>query len=305
MPEKRVAIIILNWNSPTETTGLLDTLEAQPYEDSHTIVIDNHSTDDSMEKLSAYRGTITLIRNEKNLGYAGGNNVGIDTAIDMQADYIWILNPDIRPTQEALSLLVETMDRDASIAAVGPRICYRDHPETVYSDGGLVYPERGFLVIHKNTGKTIQELNEPVISSVDYANGSAILLRSKALEKIGTFREDFFLYYEETEWCLRAKRQGWKVCINHDATVYHQSSRKGIRYHYFMARNRILLARVYGQHCIPSLKTELSILHEYTTRPYYPNMLYLCARIAGIVSGVLIHRRKMERGAKHELSLFI
>ncbi len=292
MTQSRASIIILNWNSSADTIQLLGTLRDQTYRSFETIVVDNHSRDNSIEELAPYEGTVTLIRNRKNLGYAGGNNVGIDQAIRRQADYIWILNPDIRPKPEALSLLVDTMDRDTSIAAVGPRICYRDNPDTVYSDGGLVFPEQGYLVVHKNSGKTIHELNEPRVSLVDYANGSAILLRTRALEEIGTFREDFFLYYEETEWCLRAKRHGRTIATDHGATVYHQPSRKGFRYHFFMARNRILLAKVRRQYLMQTCRLELSLLRRYFRRPFHPNLLHLCARGAGVASGLLTPRRE-------------
>jgi GT2 family glycosyltransferase len=292
MSGKRVIIIILNWNSSADTIRLLGTLRDQTYRSFEIIVVDNHSSDNSVEQLAPHAGAVTLIRNEKNLGYAGGNNVGIREAIRRQADYIWILNPDIRPAPETLSSLVNTMDHDTSIAAVGPRICSRDDPDTVYSDGGLVFPEQGYLVVHKNSGKTIHELNEPRVSLVDYANGSAILLRTRALEEIGAFREDFFLYYEETEWCLRAKRHGWTIATDHGATAYHQPSRKGLRYHFFMARNRILLAKVHGQYLMQSCRLELSLLLRYFRRPFHPNLLHLCARGAGIASGLLTPRRE-------------
>jgi hypothetical protein len=290
MPRKMVSVLILNWNSASDTIQLLDLMREQSYRDFHTIVIDNHSTDNSIERIAPYEGRITLIRNAKNLGYAGGNNIGIDIATHEHADYIWILNPDIRPAPETLSLLIETMEHDTSIAAVGPRICYRDDPETVYSDGCLVHPDKGYLVIHKNTGKKIHELHEPRMSLVDYANGSAILIRTRALEEIGTFREDFFLYYEETEWCLRAKRHGWNIATDHGATVYHQPSRKGCKYHFFMARNRILLAKVCRQYLMRACRLELSLLRRYFRRPFHPNLLHLCARSAGIVSGLCMPR---------------
>ncbi len=287
MTRKTAFIIILNWNSAAETIALVEALKNQTYRPVRTIVVDNGSRDGSIKKLTPYYGSVTLVRNSRNLGYAGGNNVGIDYAIHGGADYIWILNPDIRPDPEALSMLVEAMEQDPSLAAVGPRICYRDHPDMIYSDGGLVFPEKGFLVQHMNHQKAIHEITEKGISLVDYVNGSAILLRVEALREVGMFREDFFLYYEETDWCFRAKSHGWIVAVNRDAIAQHQSSHKGPRYHYFMARNRILLAKVHRQYLIRSVALELSLLRKYTRRPFLTNLPRLGARIAGVVSGML------------------
>jgi len=287
MSKKKVIIIILNWNSYSETINLLALLLQQTYKNFETIIIDNHSTDESVEKLRPYTRSITFIRNKKNLGYAGGNNIGIDIAIDKQADYVWILNPDIRPTTETLSILIETMEQDISIAAIGPRICYRDKTNTIYSDGGFIIPEKGFLVIHKNHNKNINEISENEITEVDYVNGSAILIRVKTLQDIGKFREDFFLYYEETEWCLRAKRHGWHIVNNNDAVVYHKSSTKGILYHYFMARNRILLAKILRQYRIRAFEVELRYLLRFLKKPIYHNLLNFAARLIGFYCGLV------------------
>ncbi len=288
MYRKKVFILILNWNSYDETINLLTILQKQTYTDFKTIVIDNNSTDRSIEKLKPYtESSILLIQNKKNLGYAGGNNIGIDIAINEQADYVWILNPDIRPEPETLSILIESIDRSSSFAAIGPRICYRDKPDTIYSDGALIIPERGFLVIHKNNNQKIKPVSDNKIKQVDYVNGSAILMRVKTLREIGKFREDFFLYYDETEWCLRAKRRGWQIANNSKATVYHKSSPKGFLYHYFMARNRILLAKVLREYRYAALKVEIYHLRKFIKKPFHKNLLYFFARLKGISCGLV------------------
>lgn len=292
MSKKRVIIIILNYNSSAETVNLLNLLPEQTYKNFETIVIDNHSTNESIKKLALYTESITLIKNRKNLGYAGGNNIGIDLAINEQADYVWILNPDIRPTPETLSILIESMDQNPSFAAIGPRICYRDKPNMIYSDGGFIFPEKGFLVVHKNHNKNINEISEGKITEVDYVNGSAILIRIKTLQDMSKFREDFFLYYEEAEWCLRAKRHGWHIVTNNNATVYHQSSTKGFFYHYFMGRNRILLAKVLRQYRLHAFGLELYYLRRFLKKPIYYNLLYFIARLIGIFRGLVKTPRK-------------
>jgi GT2 family glycosyltransferase len=288
MSKKKVIIIILNWNSYADTIQLLGMLTEQTYKNFQIIIIDNHSTDKSIKKLTPYTRSITFILNKKNLGYACGNNVGIDVAINEQADYIWILNPDIRPRPETLFMLVDSMKQDSSIGAIGPRICYHDDPNKIYSDGGFIFPEKGFVIVHKNHNRNLNETSENKISEVDYVNGSAIFIRLKTLQDIGKFRKDFFLYYEEAEWCLRAKKHGWKIVNMNDAVVYHQSSKKGFRYHYFMARNRIFLARVLRQYRMRSFEVEIAQLSKFLKRPYRQNLIYLTARIMGILYGLIV-----------------
>jgi GT2 family glycosyltransferase len=183
------------------------------------------------------------------------------------------------------------MEQDSSIGAIGPRICYQDDPNTIYSDGGFIFPEKGFLVVHKNHNRNLHYTSEKKTSEVDYVNGSAILIRLKTLRDIGKFREDFFLYYEEAEWCLRAKKHGWHIVNNSDAVVYHKSSNKGFRYHYFMARNRIFLAKVLRQYLMRSFEVEVSQLRKLLNSPHRHKLFYLFARVIGIFCGLILSPR--------------
>lgn len=292
MPSKKVINIILNWNSAADTINLLGLLPKQTYNNFHTIVIDNKSTDESIKAMEPYINSLIFIKNGKNLGYAGGNNIGIHIAMHEQADYIWILNPDICPKPETLSILIDTMEHDPSIGAIGPRICFIDNPNKIYSDGALIFPEKGFLVEHKNNNRFVDEVVKSHINEVDYVNGSAILIRTKTIADIGMFREDFFLYYEETEWCIRAKKLGWHIVCNSEATVHHKSSRKGFRYHYYMARNRILLSKVLNQYRLQSFKTEMIQITKLIGKPFFLNIFFITARLIGIFHGLISSPRK-------------
>ncbi|MBK6903850.1 MAG: glycosyltransferase family 2 protein [Saprospirales bacterium] len=140
-----------------------------------------------MKALKASIPEKDLILNQKNLGYAGGNNVGIKIAIKNGADFIFIVNPDIRLENNTIPMLVEWMESNPRLASVGPRICFRDNPELIYSDGGIVEPERGYATWHLHFGKKIGEVQSQKYTDVDYVNGSAILLRTEALKHIGPF----------------------------------------------------------------------------------------------------------------------
>jgi hypothetical protein len=208
------------------------------------LVVDNDSNSNDKNSLTIHIQPHQLILNDKNNGYAGGNNIGVKKAIENGCEYVWILNPDIRIDKNTLPLLIETLKADENIAAVGPRICFRNEPSKIYSDGGIIHKERGFETLHKNTNKYNYEIeNQPEILQVDYVNGSTFLARTNVFKTIGLMLEDFFLYFEETEWCLRATKNNYKLLVNTNALAYHTSSKKGKLYSYYMTRNRILLAK--------------------------------------------------------------
>ena len=240
---EKIIAIILNYNSSEDSIELYNEIK-ELYKNIALLVVDNNSHLRDKKNLIKHIEASDLIFNKKNRGYAGGNNVGIKKAIKENFEYVWILNPDIRIDKNTLTGLVETLESDLTIAAVGPRICFRNDKTKIYSDGGIIYKERGFYTTHLNSNKNISDLKDQnVIQSADYINGSVMLVRTSVLKKIGLMLEDFFLYFEETEWCLRAAKNKLKLLVNTNAKAYHTSSTKGKLYTYYMTRNRILLAK--------------------------------------------------------------
>jgi GT2 family glycosyltransferase len=244
-----VYAIILNWNSFEETIALSKQLIEADYQNLRILVVDNHSTRDNsaiyLQEAASSLG-FKLICNNSNLGYAGGNNIGINKALDDQSDFIWILNPDIRVESDTLKKMIETAMSSDKIAGIGSRICFRTDKNLIYSDGGILTPEEGYKVTHLHNKMRLPIKGELELQKVDYINGSSILLNAKAVHSIGKFREDFFLYFEEAEWCLRAKNAGWIMVTDTRAIVYHSPSSKGPAYHYYMTRNRIWLSKIDG-----------------------------------------------------------
>lgn len=257
---KNIFCIILNFNSSKDTIELYNSLKTlYPY--LNIIVVDNNSEIIDKNQFKNSIDASQLIFNVQNLGYAGGNNIGIKRAIKKGAEYVWILNPDISVTKDTLLLLLETIQNNANVAAVGPRICYKNNPSKIYSDGGIVVKEKGFFTTHLNYNKNITEIvQDTQINEVGYVNGSSILVKVSALNKIGFMLEDFFLYFEETEWCLRATDANYKLLINTNAIVYHTSSVKGSLYKFYMTRNRILLAKLRKEYVNETIKEVRSLL---------------------------------------------
>lgn len=282
-----VFIVILNWKSARETCDLVTSLENNLDYDNFTIlIVDNCSPDGSGQALRDSLPDHRLHFTDRNLGYAGGNNIGIDAAIREGADYIWILNPDIRVEPDALRLLVDEAEKDKTIAAIGPRICNRDDKGRIYSDGGRIDPSQGYYTYHEHSNRLVNEIpSKGIFYDIDYVNGSAFLIRSNAIKQIGLLREDFFLYFEETEWCIRAKRNNWKLAINTQSVVYHRASPKKYRYYYYMTRNRIWLAKLYDNNYKKTVSILLSEILKQARKPNKKNIMHIFAQIQGVIAG--------------------
>ncbi len=288
-----VFIVILNWNSSDETLSLVKNLNYLTNKDFRILVIDNDSKREQKEALTRLGNHVSrVIYNTKNLGYAGGNNIGIEYAMNEGADYVWILNPDIRTEPDALELLIESIKKDKSIAAIGPRICFRNDKKKIFSDGGRVDPTRGYFTYHEHSTEYIDDHPASKLHyDIDYVDGSAILMQTSAVRKTGLFREDFFLYFEETEWCMRAKRLGWNLAVNTRSVVYQRPSPKNYRYFYYMMRNRLWLAKLDGGR----YKMTRSILLNQTIgslrKISRKNFFQTVAAIHGLAAGCCLNPR--------------
>ncbi len=290
---RKVAIIILNWNSWRDTIECLESLFLMDYQNFVPIIVDNGSSDRSIENLREFaRGTLKiestlfkqsgsrdpielieyardrsdreekieratfdedvyvkeqliLIKNERNYGFAEGNNIGIRFALDaLKPDYILLLNSDTVVDSDLLVELVKIGESDDKIGAIGPKVLYYHNPSKLNSAGCEMHNWSGFAV---NIGIGEMDNNQfDEIREVDCLHGSAMLIRASAFEDTGLFDQDFFLLLEETEWCLRAKKAGYKVVFAPTAQIYHKEGFSGTRecgYYYYSNRNRILLLR--------------------------------------------------------------
>lgn len=244
--KERLAVLILNWNSAENTIALyhqLNTFIDTTVLELSIIVVDNDSLKSDQQKLKKEVNASDLIFTGENLGYAGGNNIGIRKALENNADYIAIMNPDIKINSDFISPLIKQLKQDTEIGVIGPRICFHDKPTMIYSDGGILKVEDCYQTGHINWKVPEIEVNDD-LREVDYVNGSAMVIPRTSFMEFGGFVEDFFLYFEETEWCLRLKKLGKKVMVYPAVKVFHESSEKGNNYHFYMSRNRLWLAKM-------------------------------------------------------------
>jgi GT2 family glycosyltransferase len=237
-----VYTIILNYNNYTDTIETIQSVLSLDY-DTNTILLVENSTDKTViGKIRCRFPTLRILENEKNLGYAGGNNKGIQEAIAGRADYVLILNNDVILENDVLRKCIDSMEKAPDCAACQPLVAYYERQDCIWSAGTqlfLGYP-RLFL---KGT-----KLERDGIKRSPYGLvGCAILLRTSAIEKTGLLDESLYLLHEETDWCIRAKKKNYSLVVVTNAVVYHKiSATIGLfsrMYLYYVGRNWLLVGK--------------------------------------------------------------
>ncbi|MBN1178458.1 MAG: glycosyltransferase family 2 protein [Anaerolineae bacterium] len=245
----RVAVIILNWNGLQDTLDCLGSLGSVDYPEYDVLVVDNGSGDGSPAAIRAGYPDVALWENPRNLGFTGGNNVGIRRALERGADYVLLLNNDTCVAPNFLRELVAAAEADPEIGAAGPTIYYHVAPDVIWSAGGIVDWRQGDIRMRGTDEKDAGQFGSAP-QEVDFITGCAMLLKRAALERVGGLDERFFAYYEESEWCLRARRAGWRVVHVPAARIWHKidPDRRSASalVHYYMTRNRLLFLRLAG-----------------------------------------------------------
>jgi GT2 family glycosyltransferase len=236
-----VYIIVLNYNGCRDTEECLESLEGVSYGNFRVVVVDNCSDDGSEAEIKAKYPGHTFIQTGKNLGYAGGNNKGIGLALENQADYICLLNNDTTVIPDFLEPLVNLLEQDKAVGIAGPKVCDYYDQEIIQATGS-----KADLFLGKfyqlNRGKKKDQVQG--VLEVDYVAGACLLIRSGLISKIGLVPEEYFLFFEETEWCLKAKRAGQRVVCVCESLIHHKGSKStekvsGIQ-EYYMTRNQII-----------------------------------------------------------------
>ncbi len=212
----KASIIVLSWNGVDYLPGCLESLLCQDYHDSEIIIVDNGSTDRSAELVETQFPTTRLIRNERNLGFAAGNNVGLAAAT---GDVLVLLNQDTRVRPDWLAHLVHGVTSDPRVGIGGCKILYPDE-QTIQHAGGIIrlplaFPEHlGYR--QRDDGRWDEQ------REVDYVTGAAIAVRRDVLEAIGPLDEGFYpAYYEDVDLCARARAAGYTVTYFPRASLVH------------------------------------------------------------------------------------
>lgn len=218
----KVSIIILNWNGLEDTIECLESLKRITYPNYEVIVVDNGSKGNDARVLQERFGDYAnIIQNDRNYGYTGGNNIGIRHALDNSSpDYFLILNNDIVVAPDFLTEMVRVAEDDDSIGILGPKIYYYDFPKTIQSAGCRVSMIRGISTIIGN--KEIDNGQYDTVQEAGHVMGCCLLIKREVVEKIGLFDESYFCYWDETDYCTRARKAGYKVIYVPKARMWHK-----------------------------------------------------------------------------------
>jgi GT2 family glycosyltransferase len=237
-----VAAIVLNYRRPDDTLECLASLGRDVYPDRTSILLDFGSGESELAAILQSFPWVQVISLPENRGYAGNNNVGIRAAMERGVEWILLLNEDTVLDPHCLSRLVETGESDIRNGILGPLVCRDDQPHLIQSAGGVLSRRWESVHLARNEADRGQF---PQPHEVDFVTGCAILLRRQVVERIGLLDERFFLYWEETDLCLRARRAGWRIVNVPRAKVRHkgatQDDKPSPKVVYFMTRNRLLL----------------------------------------------------------------
>ncbi len=209
-----VAIITLNWNRKDDTLAFLASCVRLRYPRLALVVVDNGSSDGSTEAIATAFPQATQLINAANLGFAGGMNVGLRHALAHGADYVFLANNDTTLAPDTIDLLVRAAE-DHGAALVAPAIYYAAAPEQIWWLGGMLRP----LLLEVRRFETPPMA---VAFPADFITGCGMLASRAALERVGLFDERFFMYYEDSDYCLRAYRAGLKVLVEPRAAMYHK-----------------------------------------------------------------------------------
>jgi GT2 family glycosyltransferase len=203
----KVAAVVLSWNGREDTLACLRSLEGEGVD---VIVVDNASSDGTADAITG----VELIRNDRNLGYAGGMNVGIRAALERGAEAVLLLNNDVEVEPGAIAALAAAGD---GAGAVCPVVVFADAPERVWYAGASFDPRRGYNGRHRT------EIGDATVET-ERICGAAVLIPRATIESVGSFDEALFAYFEDADWSQRAREAGLQLLVTPASRVRHKVS---------------------------------------------------------------------------------
>jgi len=245
---KSILIIIVTWNKKDYVLQLLASLDGLDYprDKLDVVLVDNASNDGTVEAIREQYPTINLICNSENIGGTGGFNTGLQWAFQQpeeKYDYLWLLDNDVLVHRQALNQLVSILEENPDIGVSGSTMMQLDYPWRINEMGGFFNPEDGHLILHRHFEEIISwrsidvkelaankdlKLSKTLmhcrpIMDVDYVAAASLLIRAKLAKQVGIWR-DFFIHFDDVEWCLRIGEMGWRVTVAADSIIWHLSA---------------------------------------------------------------------------------
>lgn len=283
--EYRLSVITVNYNGLRDTCSLLDHLTFD-HNDTEVIVVDNGSANNEAETIASRYANVKCIRSERNLGFAGGNNLGISHA---QGKYLFFVNNDTEVSMDDIERLINRIETSEHIGIVCPKIRF------FYGDRHIQYA--GFTPMSRITCRNRGiGYDEADIGQYDtprqtaFAHGAAMMAKRNTIDKVGLMPECYFLYYEEMDWSMMMKRNGYQIWYEPSATVYHKESQStganSPLKTYYLTRNRLLFIKRNSEHF--RLLSYLYMICFVATRDILKNILCAKPKLAqATIKGVI------------------
>lgn len=239
--EYRLSVITVNYNGLNDTCALIDSIPSS--EEIEVIVVDNASNNDEATTIQTRCPQVKVIRSKNNLGFAGGNNLGIKAS---QGRYLFLVNNDTMFKDFNVQALISRLESSPKIGAVCPKIRFAWNNNPIQFTGYT--PLTKITVRNKSIGFGEEDYGQYEIPhSTPYAHGAAMMLKREVADKVGLMPECYFLYYEELDWSMMITRAGYEIWYDPACTIYHKESQttgqnSPLRT-YYISRNRLLLVK--------------------------------------------------------------
>ncbi len=283
----KVYILILNWNGWKDTLSCLESIFNCTYSNFQILIIDNASTDDSLQLIEKWfkdqkqlylkiidevqalkqeesipiqesynKQRITIIQNNHNYGYAGGNNIGIKYVLKRNdASYIWLLNNDTTIDAAALTSLVNLAESNPEIGVVGSKLLYLNRPDIIQTLGGGQFNPVFGMVCQIGNGLLKNDASKFNKIRFDYITGASFFIKVNTIEEVGMLQEDYFMYSEDIDWSLRIKRAGWELVYCPDSVIWHKEGAsagyQSPMTDYYSSRNNLYIVKRFFAFYLP------------------------------------------------------
>lgn len=271
--QPKIGIIVLTYNQRQLTLQCLGFLAEVEYprERLRIIVVDNASTDGTVQAVRDQYPRAIVLETDENLGYAGGNNVGLRYALERAMDYVLILNNDAVLAPDSLAALIAAAERESHVGFLGPKVYHLEEPGRLQSAGIVL---DSCLRPHHRGQDELDEGQFESIAESDALSGCALFAGLHLIERIGPLDPRFFMYHEEIDWCLRARAAGFRNLYVPGAKVWHPKPQLRTTNTafttYYMARNHYLLLSKHGagtRAIVQTTKKNLIWLLNWTLNP--------------------------------------
>jgi GT2 family glycosyltransferase len=256
IPDTSVAILILNWNGLDFSRSCLESLRKVDFPDFKVILVDNASQNEEGKTLKQLFPEIELLQNSENLGFAGGNNVGIKYALEQGYTHLMLLNNDTVVEPDFLGEMLLKFRQNPNLGVVQPLILFLHDQKIIWSAGGKWVPTLGRAITLGDRAPVSDYRHKK--ATLDWATGCCMLITREAILKAGLLNEQYFVYFEDVEWSLRFKNAGYDISLAERAIIYHEAGASSKKTHsegtlthkvfYFHVRNQFLLLREQKNH---------------------------------------------------------